>query len=73
MQPGTQTSADLDVELGAAPVSSLGVVVDLVIGLHAEPRRDRTKGKKKTVSVCSSLSSVLDDECSSHPVRTHRF
>lgn len=30
----------LDVELGAAPVAALGVVLDLVVGLHAEPVRD---------------------------------
>lgn len=27
----------LDVQLGAAPVASLGVVTDLVVGLQAEP------------------------------------
>lgn len=30
----------LDVELGSAPVTTLGVVLDLVVGLHAEPVRD---------------------------------
>ena len=31
----------LDAELGAAPVTSLGVVSDLVVGAKADPVRDR--------------------------------
>ena len=30
----------LDVELGPAPVTTLSVVLDLVVGLHAEPVRN---------------------------------